>query len=44
MQSIRFDDGFKEFMINDDPNKIIRFDPQIMVLLKDLTQQRKNIK
>lgn len=27
MQSIRFDDGFKEFMINDDPNRVIRFNP-----------------
>jgi hypothetical protein len=27
MQSIRFDDGYKEFMINDDPNRVIRFNP-----------------
>lgn len=27
MQSIRFDDGYKEFMINDDPDRVIRFNP-----------------
>jgi hypothetical protein len=27
MQSLRFDDGYKEFMINDDPNRVIRFNP-----------------
>jgi hypothetical protein len=27
MQGIRFDEGYKEYMINDDPNRVIRFNP-----------------
>lgn len=27
MHSLNFDDGYKEFMINDDPNRVIRFNP-----------------
>ena len=36
MQNIRFDDGYKEFMINDDPNKVIRFDPTDFAILSGL--------
>ena len=27
MQNLCFDDGFKEFMLNNDPNRVIRFNP-----------------
>ncbi|MDF2537995.1 MAG: hypothetical protein K0S76_1016 [Herbinix sp.] len=27
MQNLNFDDGFKEFSINNDPNRVIRFNP-----------------
>jgi hypothetical protein len=27
MQALNFDDGYKQFMINDDPNRVIRFNP-----------------
>lgn len=43
MQSIRFDDGFKEFMINDDPNRIIRFDPADFGIIERFNTARKNI-
>jgi len=43
MQSIRFDDGYKEFMINDDPNKIIRFDPADFGIIERFNTAMKNI-
>jgi len=43
MQSIRFDDGFKEFMINDDPNKVIRFDPTDFAIIERFNVAMKNI-
>lgn len=43
MQSIRFDDGYKEFMINDDPNKIIRFDPADFGIIERFNTAIKNI-
>ena len=43
MQSIRFDDGFKEFMINDDPNKVIRFDPTDFSIIERFNTAMKNI-
>ena len=43
MQSIRFDDGYKEFMINDDPNKIIRFDPADFGIIERFNNALKNI-
>lgn len=43
MQSIRFDDGYKEFMINDDPNKVIRFDPADFGIIERFNTAMKNI-
>lgn len=43
MQSIRFDDGYKEFMINDDPNKVIRFDPADVGIIERFNTAIKNI-
>ena len=43
MQSIRFDDGYKEFMINDDPDKVIRFDPADFGIIERFNTARKNI-
>ena len=43
MQSIRFDDGFKEFMINDDPNRVIRFNPADYGIIERFNQARKDI-
>ena len=43
MQNIRFDDGYKEFMINDDPNKVIRFDPADFGIIERFNTAMKNI-
>jgi hypothetical protein len=43
MQSIRFDDGYKEFMINDDPNKVIRFNPSDYGIIERFNTARKDI-
>jgi hypothetical protein len=43
MQSIRFDDGFKEFMINDDPNRVIRFNPADYGIIERFNNALKNI-
>lgn len=43
MQSIRFDDGYKEFMINDDPNRVIRFNPADYGIVERFNEARKDI-
>ena len=43
MQSIRFDDGYKEFMINDDPNRVIRFNPADYGIIERFNTARKDI-
>ncbi len=43
MQNIRFDDGYKEFMINDDPNKVIRFDPTDFAIIERFNTAMNNI-
>ena len=43
MQSLRFDDGFREFMINDDPNRVIRFNPADYGILERFNTARKQI-
>ena len=43
MQSIRFDDGYKEFMINDDPNRVIRFNPSDYGIIERFNTARKDI-
>jgi len=42
MQGIRFDEGYKEYMINDDPNRVIRFnqtDFEILDRIKDAYEE-----
>lgn len=43
MQNIRFDDGYKEFMLNDDPDKVIRFDPADFAIINRFNEARKTI-
>jgi hypothetical protein len=43
MQNINFDDGFKEFTLNNDPNKVIRFNPADINLLERFQQAQKTI-
>jgi hypothetical protein len=43
MQSIKFDDGFKEFMINDDPSRVIRFNPADYGIIERFDKARKEI-
>ena len=43
MQSIRFDDGYKEFMINDDPDRVIRFNPADYGIIERFNTARKDI-
>ena len=33
MKSLKIDDGYKEFMINDDPGRVIRFNPSDVAIL-----------
>lgn len=43
MQSLRFEEGYKEFMINDDPNRVIRFNPADPNLLHRLFEVQENL-
>jgi len=43
MQSLRFDEGYKEFMINDDPNRVIRFNPADYGIIERFNKARKDI-
>lgn len=43
MQNIRFDEGYKEFMINDDPNRIIRFNPADYGIIERFNTAHKEI-
>ena len=43
MQNIKFDDGFKEFMINDDPSRVIRFNPADYGIIERFDKARKEI-
>ena len=43
MQGLRFDDGFREFMINDDPSRVIRFNPADYGILERFNTARKQI-
>ena len=42
--NINFDDGVKTFEINNDPNRVIRFNPSDLNLLNRLIEAEKNIK
>lgn len=43
MQNLRIDDGLKEFTINGDKNRVIRFNPADLNLLDRLDQAEKTI-
>lgn len=43
MQSLRFDEGYKEFCINDDPNRVIRFNPSDYGIIERFNKARKEI-
>ena len=43
MQSLNFNDGYKEFCINNDETRIIRFNPADYGLLERFSQAKKNI-
>lgn len=43
MQNLRFDDGFKEFTVNGDKNRIVRFNPADINLLDRFDQAVKTI-
>jgi hypothetical protein len=43
MQSLNFNDGYKEFCINGDEARVIRFNPADYGLLERFSQARKNI-
>lgn len=43
MQNLRFDDGFKEFMINGDKNRVVRFNPADINLLDRFDRAYKSI-
>ena len=36
-----FDDGFKEFIINNDPNRVIRFNPADVAIMERLKRSQK---
>lgn len=45
MQSLSFDDGRKSFMVNDDPSRVIRFnpaDPEIINRILNIQQEFEN--
>lgn len=44
MQNLIIDDGFKSFMINDDPNKVIRFSPADFGIIERINKAYKEIK
>ncbi|HHV09972.1 MAG TPA: hypothetical protein GXX75_06820 [Clostridiales bacterium] len=43
MQSLNFNDGYKEFCINNDETRVIRFNPADYGMLERFSQARKNI-
>ena len=43
MQNISFDDGFREFMINNDANRVIRFNPSDFSILERFNTAMKEI-
>jgi len=42
MQSIKFDDGYKSFCINDDESRVIRFNPKDINLIERVNQAKIN--
>lgn len=43
MQNLIIDDGFKEFTINNDPNKVIRFNPSDFGIIERINNAYKEI-
>lgn len=43
MQNLQFDDGFKEFSLNGDENKVIRFNPSDFSILERIKQSYDDI-
>lgn len=43
MQSLNFNDGFKEFMINNDPDRVIRFNPADFSILERFQEASERI-
>lgn len=43
MNNLNFDDGLKEFTLNNDPNRVIRFNPSDINLLNRFNQAQKTI-
>lgn len=44
MQSINFSDGYKSFCINDDPDRVIRFNPTDIDIVKRFNQAIKELR
>lgn len=44
MQSINFSDGYKSFCINDDPARVIRFNPTDIDIIKRFNQAMKELR
>nr|DAL96569.1 MAG TPA: hypothetical protein [Caudoviricetes sp.] len=44
MQSINFSDGYKSFCINDDPDRVIRFNPTDIDIVKRFNQAMKELR
>ncbi len=36
MESLKFDEGYKEYMINDDPDRVIRINPSDLNMWQQL--------
>ena len=43
MQKLSFDEGYKEFSINGDENRVIRFNPSDMAIIKRLEEAKNKI-
>jgi len=43
MKSINFDVGLKEFMINDDPNRIVKFNPSDYAIITRFNEAQKEM-
>ena len=43
MQNLNFDEGYKEFKINNDDSKVIRFNPTDVAIIERFAQAEKNI-
>lgn len=44
MNNINFDEGYKEFQINNDPNRVLRFNPKDMAFVERLQNAQNEFK